>query len=79
MQEVWFWEDGLFTLYNLGAEGYDRINRSELVPELDFELLTRCVLMNSIGDAALEFDPATSASLTRDRAKLKLRGDSQRE
>lgn len=62
VQEVWFWEDGLFTLYNLGAEGYDRINRSELVPELDFDLLTRCVLMNSIGDAALEFDRAIGQS-----------------
>jgi hypothetical protein len=45
-----------FSLYNLSADGYDRINRSELVPELDFDLLTRCVLMNSIGDAALEFE-----------------------
>ncbi len=43
--------------YNLGAEGYDRTNRSELVPELDFDLLTRCVLMSSIGDAALDLDP----------------------
>ncbi|NJL69686.1 MAG: hypothetical protein HC894_29585 [Microcoleus sp. SM1_3_4] len=40
VQEVWFWEDGLFTLYNLGADGYDRISRSVLVPELDFDLLT---------------------------------------
>ncbi|MEG3845596.1 hypothetical protein QT971_00695 [Microcoleus sp. herbarium19] len=42
----------------MGAEGYDRTNRSELVPELDFDLLTRCVLVSSIGDAALEFERA---------------------
>ncbi|MCU0542524.1 MAG: Uma2 family endonuclease [Oscillatoriaceae cyanobacterium Prado104] len=62
VREVWFWEDGLFTLYKLGAGGYDRINRSELVPDLDFELLTRCVLMNSIGDAAVEFERAIGQS-----------------
>ncbi|PPT07679.1 hypothetical protein CKA32_001876 [Geitlerinema sp. FC II] len=45
--EVWFWQDGLFSLYRLRDEGYAKINRSE-IPELatlDIELLTRCVLM----------------------------------
>ncbi|HEY9612010.1 Uma2 family endonuclease [Allocoleopsis sp.] len=45
--EVWFWEDGIFNIYRLRAEGYQRITRSE-IPELidfDFNLLTRCVLM----------------------------------
>ncbi|HEY9832434.1 MAG TPA: Uma2 family endonuclease [Stenomitos sp.] len=45
--EVWFWEDGMFSVYRLRAEGYQRISRSE-IPELtdfDFNLLTRCVLM----------------------------------
>lgn len=45
--EVWFWEDGIFSVYRLRAEGYQRITRSE-IPELidlDFNLLTRCVLM----------------------------------
>jgi Uma2 family endonuclease len=45
--EVWFWEDGIFSVYHLRAEGYQRIARSE-IPELidlDFNLLTRCVLM----------------------------------
>ncbi|MDY7014803.1 MAG: Uma2 family endonuclease [Cyanobacteriota bacterium] len=43
--EVWFWEEGLLSLYRLRSEGYKRINRSELLPDLDIELLTRCVLM----------------------------------
>ncbi|QYO63462.1 Uma2 family endonuclease [Leptolyngbya sp. 7M] len=51
--EVWFWQDGLFSLYRLRTDGYERIERSE-IPELatlDLELLTRCVLM---GDSRLE-------------------------
>lgn len=45
--EVWFWEDGLFSLYCLRSEGYDRVMKSEIpaFATLDFELLTRCVLM----------------------------------
>lgn len=45
--EVWFWQDGVFTLYRLRGNGYERLDRSE-IPELtglDVELLTRCVLM----------------------------------
>lgn len=45
--EVWFWEDGLFTLHRLGADGYTRIYQSQ-IPELanlELELLSRCVLM----------------------------------
>jgi Uma2 family endonuclease len=45
--EVWFWQDGVFTLYRLREVGYEPIDRSE-IPELatlDFELLSRCVLM----------------------------------
>jgi Uma2 family endonuclease len=45
--EVWFWEDGLFSLYRLRDHGYDRIYRSEIpaLMSLDLALLTGCVLM----------------------------------
>jgi Uma2 family endonuclease len=45
--EVWFWEDGVFTLYHLREDGYERIYRSELpeLRDLDIKLLSRCVLM----------------------------------
>jgi len=49
--EVWFWEDGLFTLHHLRADGYERIYVSEVLPSLDIELLTRCVLMTSTVEA----------------------------
>jgi Uma2 family endonuclease len=45
--EVWFWQDGLFSLYHLRDNGYEKISRSE-IPELatlDVDLLTRCVLI----------------------------------
>jgi Uma2 family endonuclease len=57
--EVWFWEDGVFSLYRLRASGYERIATSE-IPELtslDLDLLTRCVLMAQTSrlEAANEF------------------------
>ena len=45
--EVWFWEDGLFALYHLREQSYERIYRSELsgLIDLDIELLSKCVLI----------------------------------
>lgn len=45
--EVWFWEDGLFALYHLREENYERIDQSELpgLTDLDIELLSRCILI----------------------------------
>jgi Uma2 family endonuclease len=53
--EVWFWEDGLLTLHHLREEGYERIFCSEVLPDLDIDLLTRCVLMTSRVEAVREF------------------------
>jgi Uma2 family endonuclease len=57
--EVWFWEDGVFTLYRRREDGYSQILASE-IPELvnlDIDLLTRCVLMAQTSrlEAANEF------------------------
>ena len=45
--EVWFWEDGLFTLHRLGENGYIRIDKSQIpqLEQLDIALLSRCVLV----------------------------------
>jgi Uma2 family endonuclease len=45
--EVWFWQDGLFSLYHLGEDNYEAIAQSEIpqLKELDIDLLTRCVLI----------------------------------
>lgn len=60
--EVWFWQDGLFSLYRLKDGDYVQIGRSE-IPELaglDMDVLTRCVLMAETSrlDAANEFRKA---------------------
>ena len=45
--EVWFWEDGVFSLYHLRADGYERLERSAIpaLATLDFAHLSRCVLL----------------------------------
>lgn len=53
--EVWFWEDNQLSLYRLGEDNYESISRSALLPELDIQLLVRCVLMPSILEARTEF------------------------
>ncbi len=60
--EVWFWEDGVLTLHRLRANGYERIQRSELLGliDLDLELLRSCILMaeTNSGDAVITFAKA---------------------
>jgi Uma2 family endonuclease len=43
--EVWFGENNRLSVYGLREDNYEQISRSELLPELDLELLVRCVLM----------------------------------
>lgn len=60
--EVCFWQDGLFSLYRLRGNDYERVNRSEIpeLVDLDFEHLTRCVLVAQTSrlEAAKEFRKA---------------------
>ena len=53
--EVWFWENNLLSVYRLRENNYEQVSRSELLPELDLELLVRCVLMPSRIEARQEF------------------------
>jgi Uma2 family endonuclease len=39
VREVWFWEDGLISVYCLRLNGYELVNKSELLPELDLRSL----------------------------------------
>jgi Uma2 family endonuclease len=45
--EVWFWEDGVFSLYHLREHGYERLECSAIpaLATLDFAHLSRCVLL----------------------------------
>ncbi|GET38059.1 Uma2 family endonuclease [Microseira wollei] len=53
--EVWFWEDGRFAFYCMQGDSYERVSKSEILPDLDIELLSRCLLMTSRVEAAREF------------------------
>ena len=53
--EVWFWENNQLAVYRLREDDYEQVSRSEFLPELDLELLVRCVLMPSIIEARTEF------------------------
>jgi Uma2 family endonuclease len=53
--EVWFWENNQLAVYELREDNYEQVSRSELLPELDLELLVRCVLMPSRIEARREF------------------------
>jgi Uma2 family endonuclease len=52
--EVWFWEDGVLSLYHLRANGYESIAQSELpgLGQLDLAVLKRCLLIGETSTAA---------------------------
>lgn len=52
--EVWFWEDGVLSIYYLREE-YEKVDRSELLPELDIALLVKYVSYFDQYDAVTEF------------------------
>ncbi len=60
--EVWLWEDGVFRLFHLRESGYERIERSEILRDLDINLLSRCLMMASKIEAVKEFRRAISDS-----------------
>ncbi|HYX16512.1 MAG TPA: Uma2 family endonuclease [Nostoc sp.] len=53
--EVWFWEDGTIEVYCLREQEYEKVVKSELLPELDLSLLNRCILLSSPLEALREF------------------------
>ncbi|WP_333157011.1 Uma2 family endonuclease [Microcoleus sp. B9-D4] len=55
VSEVWFWEDGVLAMYRLGSEDYEKIYSSVVLPDLDINLLCRCLLMASSVEAMREF------------------------
>ncbi len=56
--EVWFWEDGVFAIYQLNSEGYELVSRSMLLPDLDLELLGKCLQMSEEKEALKVFRDA---------------------
>ncbi|MFM7426677.1 MAG: Uma2 family endonuclease [Elainella sp.] len=53
--EVWQWQDGQFCLYHLRPTGYEVIESSELLPDLDLALLASYVRPDEPFDAVMAF------------------------
>lgn len=55
VQEVWFWRQGQFKVHGLRDGRYEQTVKSELLPNLDLNLLTSYVEHSEPLDAVLEF------------------------
>jgi Uma2 family endonuclease len=53
--EVWLWEDNQLQVYCLDTDGYSLVERSQLLPKLDLDLLIRCVQIPSRLEAMKAF------------------------
>jgi Uma2 family endonuclease len=53
--EVWLWEKDQLQVYCLGADGYELVERSQLLPDLDLDLLVSCIQMPSRLEAMKTF------------------------
>lgn len=56
--EVWQWQAGRFSIYHLRSTGYELIQASELLPDLDIALLARYVKPEEQFDAVMGFRDA---------------------
>lgn len=59
--EVWFWEDGVLSLYCLEEE-YQKVNRSKLLPDLELATLAQYIVYFDQYDAVTEFLKAIRGS-----------------
>jgi Uma2 family endonuclease len=62
VREVWRWKDGAITIFALRGDRYDRIAASELLPEVDIDLLRSLVDL-----------PTQTAAVRELRARLRTR------
>jgi Uma2 family endonuclease len=58
VREAWFWIDNRFSLHQLSTSGYSTIERSALVPDLDFVFLAEFVLRTDQPTALRDFRDA---------------------
>jgi Uma2 family endonuclease len=60
--EVWYWEDGLVTVYSLQAGAYQKVIKSALLPDLNLELIARYSRMADQYDAVSEYSQIIAKS-----------------
>lgn len=56
--EVWFYHSRRLSIYRLRSDGYERITRSEFLPDLNLELFERCLHIPDQYDATVAFAQA---------------------
>lgn len=55
VQEVWFWENGEISIYQLSPTGYHKISESQFVKGINLERLAQCAAIESRPQAVREF------------------------
>lgn len=55
VREVWFWENGEITIYQLTPKDYQKAIESQFVKGIDFDRLARCAAIESRSQAVREF------------------------
>lgn len=65
IREVWFWKNRRFEVYHLRGDEYEKIHQSELLPDLNLELLAYYVEQPDPLEAVLEFRERVRESLGR--------------
>ena len=58
VREVWFWQDNQFILYRLREGEYEKIDRSEFLPNLDLILLSQFVNYDNQTEAVIAYRDA---------------------
>lgn len=56
--EVWFYQKQRVFIYHLHASKYEQVDKSKFLPELDINLLIRCLNMPDQYDATIAFSQA---------------------
>jgi Uma2 family endonuclease len=59
--EVWLFEEGAFAVHRLDGDGYRRVDRSALLPDLDFALIGRLGVLADQHAALRELDQVLRA------------------
>ncbi|PZO10783.1 MAG: hypothetical protein DCF25_20160 [Leptolyngbya foveolarum] len=55
VSEVWFWQKGKITIYQLKGNSYEQVEVSQYVPGLNVELLSRCITTANRAEALAQF------------------------
>ena len=55
VKEVWFWENGVISVYYLEGSDYWQVSQSKFLPNLDLQLLAECAAITSRVRAVRKF------------------------